>query len=201
MHNQFADPKILNLADVFVRINTSADLSMARKAAIKSAINSTSRWFNLPPAAIPAHTEFLRRRFQRFSPAAVGATPRRVSTVKSEVLFGLRHLELASSGAYLVSLSPTWEQLWRRLPDKYARSCFSRFFRYCSAGNIDPRAVTDAMTASFLAALETETLVRQPRINHQNLCRVWESHDPHRPGLATGQAERTALCGPLYPGA
>ena len=125
------------------------------------------------PAAIPAHPEFLRRRFRTFLPASAGAKPRRVSTVKSEVLFALRHLGLTSSGGYLAPLSPAWMTLWKKLPDKYARTCFSRFFRYCAAGNIDPRDVTDAVTASFLAALETETLVRQPRINHQNLCRAW----------------------------
>ena len=100
MRDGFSDPQLPSFAEVFRRIDASAELSAPRKAAIRSAINTTSRWFNLPPAAIPAHPEFLRRRFRTFLPASAGAKPRRVSTVKSEVLFALRHLGLASSGGY-----------------------------------------------------------------------------------------------------
>jgi integrase len=59
------------------------------------------------------------------------------------------------------------------LPDKYARTTLSRFFRYCSAQAVRPALVTDEVAASFLTALEAETLVKQPRVIHQNVARLW----------------------------
>jgi hypothetical protein len=94
-------------------------VSSSRKAAIRSAINTASRWFNLPATAIPAHPEFLRRLFlPAFRRTAVGATPKRVSNVKSDLLFALRHLRLLARGSYLAPLAPEWQALWNRLPDK-----------------------------------------------------------------------------------
>jgi hypothetical protein len=132
-----------------------------------------SRWFNLPATAIPANLEFLRRLLAAFSPAAVGATPKRVSNVKCELTFALRHLGLLARGSYLAPLTPEWQALWGRLPDKYARTALSRFFRYCSAEGVPPTLVTDEVAAAFLAALEAETLIKQPRVVHQNAARVW----------------------------
>ena len=68
-----------------------------------------------------------------------------------------------------------WASLWRRLPDKYARTVLSRFFRYCSARHINPADVTDTITDEFRQALVEESFVKDPRVNHQNLCRVWNS--------------------------
>jgi hypothetical protein len=161
------------LADVAAQIQKAEDLSVRRKASVRSAINTAGRWFNMPPAAIPAHPEFLRRLFERFAPAAAGVTAKRLSNVKSEILFALRHLGLVGRGSYLASMAPEWKLLWQGLPDKYARTSFSRFFGYCSAQGITPSDVTDEVTTRFRVALEDETLVKDPRVTHQNLCRVW----------------------------
>ena len=71
-----------------------------------------------------------------------------------------------------------WISLWRRLPDQYARIVLSRFFRYCWARHINPADVTDTITDEFRQALVAEMsffFVKDPRVNHQNLCRVWNS--------------------------
>src|SRR5688572_1894647 len=147
--NAFANSVLPSLAEVAIRIGEDGQVSAARKAAVRSAINTASRWFSLPATAIPAHPEFLRRLFAAFSPAAVGATPKRVSNVKSDLLFALRHLGLLARGSYLAPLAPEWQALWRRLPDKYARTTLSRFFRYCSAQGVPPALATDEVAASF----------------------------------------------------
>jgi hypothetical protein len=183
--NAFASSAVPSLADVAVRIGAIDQISAARKAAIRSAINTASRWFKLPATAIPAHPEFLRRLFAAFSPAAVGATPKRVSNVKSDLLFALRRLGLLARGSYLAPFAPEWQALWRRLPDRYARTTLSRFFRYCSAQGVQPVLVTDEVAASFLTPLETETLVKQPRVVHQNVARLWNRMRAQVPGWPT----------------
>ena len=114
-------------------------------------------------------------RLEGISPAAAGVKEKRFSTVKSEVAFGLRHLCLAGKGTYLAPMVGEWKSLWRLLPDQYARTTFSRFFRYCSARHINPADVTDSITDEFRQALVEESFVKDPRVNHQNLCRVWNS--------------------------
>jgi hypothetical protein len=159
MKNKFADPVLPTLADVAARIQKAEDLSAARKAPVRSAIATAGRWFNIPPSAVPAHPELLRRLFERFAPAGAGVTPKRVSNVKSEILFGLRHLGLIARGTYLAAMAAEWAALWEALPDKYARTASSRFFRYCSAQGILPADVTDEVTTRFLAALKDETRI------------------------------------------
>jgi integrase len=173
MKNQFADPALPTLADVAAQIQKAGDLSATRKASVRSAINTAARWFNLPPSAVPAHPEFLRRLFEGFAPASVGVTSKRLSNVRSEILFALRYLGLVAKGSYLAPMGPQWEALWKALPDKYVRTALSRFFRYGSAQGILPAEVTDEVTTKFLAALKDETLVKDPKVTHQNFCRVW----------------------------
>jgi integrase len=173
MKNQFADPALPTLAGVAAQIHEVDGLSTTRRASVRSAINTAGRWFNMPPSAIPAHPEFLRRLFEGFTPARAGVTPKRLANVKSEILFALRHLGLVAKGSYLASMTPEWKLLWQGLPDKYARTSFSRFFGYCSAQGIAPMEVTDEVTTRFLVALKEETLVKRPQVTHQNLCRVW----------------------------
>jgi integrase len=173
MRNQFADPTLPTLADLSARIEKAEDLSATRRSSVRSAISTVGRWFTMPPSAIPAHPEFLRRRFAGFAPAGAGVTTKRVSNVKSEILFALRHVGLVAPSSYLAPMASQWRALWEVLPDKYARTALSRFFRYCSAQGILPPAVTDKVTTRFLAALKDETLVKDPKVTHQNLCRVW----------------------------
>jgi integrase len=173
MKNQFVDPALPTLADVAAQIQKAGDLSASRKASIRSSTTTAARWFSMPPSAIPAHPEFLRRLFEGFAPAGAGVTAKRLSNVKSEILFALRHLGLVARGTYLASLAPEWKELWDALPDKYARTASSRFFRYCSAQGITPAQVTDQIATAFLTALRDETFVKDPKVTHQNLCRLW----------------------------
>ena len=173
MTNIFMNTLTPTLAEVRTRIMADGELSSARRAAIGSAVNTLCRVLGMQPEMVPANLEFLRRKLNAVSPAAAGVTHKRFSTVKSEVLFGLHHLGLTAPGTYLAPITGEWATLWERLPDKYARTVFSRFFRYGSARGVEPAAVDDVVATQFLQALTDETLVKNPRVNHQNLCRVW----------------------------
>jgi integrase len=173
MTNIFMSASTPTLADVRTRIMADGDISSSRCAAIGSAVNTFCRVLGMQPEMVPANLAFIRGKLQSVSPAAAGVTDKRFSTVKSDVLFALRHLGMAAPGTYLAPMTGEWGTLWGRLPDKYARTVFSRFFRYCSARGVEPAAVDDLVTTQFLQALTDETLVKDPRVNHQNLCRVW----------------------------
>ena len=173
MTNIFMNSSTPTLADVRTRIMADDEISPSRRAAIGSAVNTLSRVLGMQPELVPANLAFIRRKLNSVSPAAAGVTDKRFSTVKSDVLFALRHLGMPARGTYLAPMTGEWGTLWECLPDKYARTVFSRFFRYCSARGVESAAVNDFVATQFMRALTDETLVKDPRVNHQNLCRVW----------------------------
>jgi hypothetical protein len=124
---------------------------------------------------VPADPNFIRRKLKGISPATAGVKEKRFSTVKSQVLFVLRHLGLVGKGTYLAPMVGQWVVLWKQLPNKYAKTTFSRFFRYCSARRLGPGNVDDAVAKEFLKALIQESFIKNPRVTHQNLCRGWNA--------------------------
>jgi integrase len=163
----------LTLADVEQEIADDATLSASRKAGLRSAIKRLAVAFNLPLEIIPANVDFIRVKLSRVTPAEVGMTAKRLSTVKSEVKFALRHVGIIDKGTYLHPMAGPWLGLWEALPSKYSRTVLSRFFRYCSRMGVAPGDVTDPFLEDFRKALETETFVKDPRVLHQNTARVW----------------------------
>ena len=175
MASIFVDRNRLTLADVSACIQADERLTSARRGALRSAINTLCRVIAMPPTMVPADPNFIRRKLKDASPAAVGVKVRRLSTSRSETLFALRHLKLVGKGTYLAPMAGEWAILWKRLPDKYARTVMSRFFRYVSAKGLDPRDVNDRIAREFLDALTAESLIKDPRVTHQNLCRRWNA--------------------------
>jgi hypothetical protein len=171
MKNAFS--KAPTLAEVLVRIYGDAELLPARRAAICSAIRVSCRCMGIPPEMAPANVAFVSTKLKGVEPAAAGLTPKRLSTIRSDLIFALRHLGLAGPGTYLIAMSPAWLALWRCLPDKYAHSSMSRLFRYCSGRDISPADITDDVMGAFEDALREETLIKDPLVTRQNACRAW----------------------------
>ncbi|MFN3746474.1 MAG: tyrosine-type recombinase/integrase [Hyphomicrobiaceae bacterium] len=128
---------------------------------------------SITPEVAPANVAFLSAKLKDVEPAAVGLTAKRLSTIRSDLIFALRHLGLAGPGTYLVAMSPKWLALWRRLPTKYDHTSMSRLFRFCSGQGIQPAGVTDDVMDAFEEALRAETLIKNPRVTRQNACRAW----------------------------
>jgi integrase len=53
------------------------------------------------------------------------------------------------------------------------REGLSRFAHYCSAHDITPVDICDAVASAFLLAMEEEALVRNPRRVHRTMCIAW----------------------------
>ena len=193
MTNIFMNNQAPTLADVRVRVMGDGGISPARRVSVRAAVNTLCRVLGMPPETVPANPAFIRRKLNAVSAAAAGVTDKRLSTVKSDVLFALRRLAMPAPGTYLTPITGEWMTLWKALPDKYARTVFSRFFRYCSARGVPPAAVDDLVATQFMQALVDETLVKDPRVNHQNLCRIWN----RMRGLVPGWPDAT-LSVPRY---
>ncbi len=173
--NPFSDQAVPSLEWLRDEIASRYGIAHQRRMDMVSACNMAGRWFDLPLAMIPANAAFLRKRFKSFHHVHGDVSKRRVGNVRSLLLAAMREVGLSTQLApYQSKLSPAWQDLYDRLGNRYRRAALSRFMRYCSRNDIAPDAVCDAVASSYLEALETESLIRHPRTDHQTLCRVWD---------------------------
>lgn len=172
--NAFADPALPTLADLLARVLAEEGLPLARRREMASAIRVLETWFERPLEAMPASTDYLRRRFEGFHHEHAGVTRKRVQNVRSLLLKALCLAGLPTTlKPYQVPLSPAWQDLHDRLPNSYARTELTRLMRYCSVRGVTPRDMDDRVSADFLDALVEESLIKRPRIRHQSMCRLW----------------------------
>lgn len=169
------DPALPSLADLRCQIEARHDLPLLRRRDMASAIRTLAGWFNLPAENVPASAKYIREKLARVHAITASVSPRRIQNVRSLVLAAMRETGISTKLApYAAPFSAEWQRLWDLLNgDTYARTELSRFMRFCSAQGIAQDEVTDAVSAEFLAAIEAESLIANPRTRHQSLCRVW----------------------------
>ena len=173
--NPFADLTVISLATLKERVEEDRSVELLRRREICSAITTVAKWLNIPPEMIPAAMSYLRPRLGGLHPIQLGVSERRIQNVRSLILSAFRIVGISTKLApYMAKMSPAWQQLWNLLEDDtYGRTELSRLFRYCSANGVPPSKISDAISADFLTALETESLIKKPKVRHQSVCRVW----------------------------
>ena len=173
--NPFANPNVISLAQLKERVEADHSVGLFKRREVCSTIATIAKWLDLPPEMIPAAMSYLRPLLGRLHPIQLGISERRIQNVKSLLLSAFRIAGLSTRLApYMAKMSPAWQKLWDLMEgDTYGRTELSRLFRYCSANGITPLGVTDAVSSDYLAALEAESLIKNPKVRHQSVCRVW----------------------------
>jgi integrase len=172
--NAFSDPTIPTLEQVRDQIALDYGIEHQKRMDMASAINAIGKLLDLPLSIMPASAEFLRQRLKAENHLTLGVSKRRLQNVRSLVLRALRQVGLSTKlASYQMSMNDAWQALYDRLPGRYERTAFSRFFRYCSKADIRPEDVNDAVLDDYLVALIEESLRKDPRTIHQTVCRLW----------------------------
>jgi integrase len=163
-----------SLADVILRVTENGTLGRQRRQDLCSAVRVIARVLGAPPEAIEANVEVLRLRIAPIPHSMAGLSKPRWANVRSA--FGAA---LTVAGVGIIRrrrkelLAPAWRALIERVPDRYERSRLSRFFSWCSAGGIDPRAVDAPVVERFAISLRENTLVERPKQLHRDLVLAW----------------------------
>ena len=128
--NAFSDPAIPTLEQVRDRIATSYTIPHQKRMDMVSAINAIGKWLDLPLSIMPASAEFLRQKLKNENHLTLGVDKRHFQNVRSLVLAALRQAGLSTKlASYQMPMNGTWQALYDRLPGRYERTEFSRFFR------------------------------------------------------------------------
>lgn len=156
------------------RIAAEGSLGPRQRQEVSSALRTVGRALGRRLEEIPASPRQLRERLALLTPAMAGVSQGRWNNVLSLTRTALKLAGLTTiPGRSTEPLSAEWQHLFRHLNDRRMREGLSRFAHYCTALDISPSEVTDVVSTSFLAALESRGLIRNPRQVHRTMCVVW----------------------------
>jgi len=163
-----------SLAELLERIATDASLTPRQRQETCSALRTVGRASGRRLEEIQANPRQLRERLVTLTPTMAGVSAGRWANIVSLVRGALKLAGLTTIlGRSTDPLAPEWRDLFRHLNDRRLREGLSRFGRYCGKLGINPSEITDAVATSFLAALENDSLIRNPRQVHRTMCVVW----------------------------
>ena len=151
-----------NLAEVLERLSLKDDLERQRRQDLMSAVRKVAKLLGCMPADLPADPEALRKGINPFTPASAVTSVARWRNVRALLTAAL---ELTGAKVVrkrrLVGLTPTWEGLLKRAPDRFERTRLSRFVTFASAKEIAPEQVTDQTVDDFIEHLQRSSLLER----------------------------------------
>lgn len=164
----------LTLAQVRDRLEDAAELSIQKRADLRSALNTVGRAFGLPLDAIPASPAILRQRLEQISPAALGVGKQSWANTRSRLL---KALDLTGvpvmAGRSVGFMAPDWEELLERIEDRFRRQPLTRFLGFCSTRGISPQTVTAETFEQYRSSVELLSMRAGPRSAYRATCAAW----------------------------
>ena len=182
--NPFTTPDQPTLGQVLDAIEADKALPLQRRRNLCSSLRTLGKLMGRDLRYLPGHPRFYRDFFKHLHPEQCGLTKKRISNIKSDVLFALRHTGCIHQGhTYMATFTPEWQKLWN-MAECVGRMRFylSRLMHYCSANGIHPEAVNDDVSEWFREALVEESFVKDPIKTHQNICKLWNRAVREVPG-------------------
>jgi integrase len=164
----------MTLAAVVKKIIEDDHLSPTRKRDMISAINQTCRMIGRDPKHMTSDIQVLKAAFNTVHPSQHGISRKTLQNIKSNLLAAIRHATGDdASKSDRQKLTPVWQELIDRLPNRRFRAALSRLSRYCSAKGIEPKDVCDDVVDAFMNYVRTETFAKKPNDVHRRATRVW----------------------------
>lgn len=163
------DGTTLTLSDVIGRLEQDTRLSPPRRRDLISAVRRISKVSGVDPRFAPACLKAMRPHIRAVRPARHDLAPKTWSNLRSD-------FRAAITGATPQAdrkRDPSWDRLRPALPNERMKKGLSRFIRFCERSGIAPTVVSDAVSARFLAYLETSTMLAVPQDCHRRTCRLW----------------------------
>jgi integrase len=194
---------ILTWSDVILCLEEDASLLPAQRRDRISAIRRVCEIIGVNPGAVPASLEHMRPLLKRVRPAKHGLQPKTWSNIRSNLRAALAQVRPQRPQRHL---DPAWARWRAALPNQRMKVGLSRLITYSEREGIAPAAVCDAVLERFLAELEADTLLPNPRDCHRRTCRLWNEAVERVPGWPGGrvsvppsQAVRRTLPLSTYP--
>lgn len=163
-----------SFADVAKAIEKSTDLSASKRAQWLCSLRQIANAMDKPLEIIPARWTATRHAIGRLHHARVGSNPKTLANHKSNVRAAL--LWFAGEKGVPCRGTPfiaEWQLLRERLSDRHARSLLSSLMRYCSARQILPSAVNEAVIDDYMRYRAETTALASNDAARRAIARAW----------------------------
>jgi hypothetical protein len=163
-----------SFADVATAIENAADLPHQTRSHWLCSLRQIAKAMDKPMEIIPARWTAARFGIGRLHHARVGSNPKTLANHKSNVraalLWFAREEDVPSRG---MPFSTEWELLRQRLSDRRARSTLSSLMRYCSARQIAPATVDEAVIDAYMRYRAETTALASNDAARRAIARAW----------------------------
>jgi integrase len=140
-----------SFADAIAIIATAGELPEQTRRHWSTSLRQIAKALDKPLEVIPGRYSAVRADLAQLHQAPAGLTAKTLqnhkSNAKSALLWLAREKGIPKHGA---PLTPAWEELRAKISDGVARSRLSSFVRFCSASNITPVEVDEAVVDRFM---------------------------------------------------
>ncbi|OQM76241.1 site-specific integrase [Manganibacter manganicus] len=173
---------IATLGDLH-RFIDRCDLTVGRKAEIRSAIKRMDELVGHGGLDLAADPVKIFAALEKFSPAMAGISAGSFANLKSRLraAFKLASPHLKSTRS--IRLDGEWLSLHKQLPMREQRQ-LSRFLRFCYAAGWEPDEISDAHMERFAAHLREEAMVAYWKNTVRDTIRAWNRAAAQREQLA-----------------
>jgi hypothetical protein len=163
-----------SFADAAKAIESAADLSARTRFHWLCSLRQIHKALDKPMEIIPARWTATRFAVGRLHHARVKANAKTLANHKSNVRAALvwfgNEKNVPSRG---MPLTPDWQHLRQQLPDRRARSVLSSLMRYCSARQIAPAAVNEAVVDGYMRYRAETTALASDTAARRAIARAW----------------------------
>jgi integrase len=185
-----------SFADAALALEGATDLPDRTRSHWLCSLRQIANAMDKPMDMIPARWTAARFPVWRLHHASVGMNAKTLANHKSNVRAALLWFgDEKNVPCRGMPLTPEWQQLRQQLPDQRARSVLSSLMRYCSARQIAPASVDEAVLDCYMryragtTALASDAAARRAIARAWNGCvdsiEGWPSHRLAEPALKT----------------
>jgi hypothetical protein len=165
-----------SFADAVKAIESATRLPARTRSHWGCSLRQIAKAMDRPMGIIPARWTAVRFPISRLHHARVGSNPKTLANHKSNVRAALlwfgNEKHVPSRG---VPLTPEWESLRGRLVDQRQRAVLSPLMRYCSARQVHPDAVDEAVIGGYMRYRAETTALAANDGARRAVARAWNS--------------------------
>ncbi len=171
----------LSLAGLRDRV-AELDSGITRRTEL-SALNSVGRLFGRDLASVRATPRIVRELFASKTAAQLNISGKRLANIRSSVVAAMSdHGEAPQPITKRIPLLAAWDELLGQIDVKTYKMALYRLASYCSFIGISPDQVNAAILVSMYEALETEEIVKNPRLILKHTIAIWNMCHRQVPG-------------------
>ena len=172
-----------SITDLIATVAADPTLGPRQRQARLSALKSLCKWRGKEPADAPADYRTVKHELARLNAAQCGVSKGRFDNVRSLVnrIFLVYGADLIDTRK--IQLLPEWERLFTAVGKQWLRPECGRLGRWCSAKNILPSQVDQAVADRYSMDLAERTCAARPRKAYVAMCRAWNRAAEQQPAL------------------